>query len=708
MHQRRMFATLLYFACTCAGREQVDVHFSTGGGSITETRKYDAHRAVFAVSEYLKTKVGGCLSGGPAQEKEVSRIVLECAPSIFEIAADLLEDRAPDVEVRGDEVVGVLHLVKLLDVVGDRALLYGALAKATISDASFREEIQRHRDAPDVKLFMLQLLRDYAGRYDVHVRVCGGRATVCFDGEDTSGYCGSEERVEAVGAVRIFTGAVSRLMSVDRCALETMKSFLGAMDICELEMSGCYKLGASVVECIGDMASLQRLRISVKSHSTLRGLEHLKSLENLVELDISGSRPGGLSRFWPGRGCARNASLSAIGSLTGLKKLDIQSCRLKPGSLEHIKGLEHLTELSVCNNRLGRKDMRVIGSMGSLARLSVGYCELGPGSIEPLGGLGRLRELNASGNVLSGRDMSAIGKMKGLTLLDVGSCGLGPEDLEHLRGLGNLEEIDVSGSTLEKGSISVVGSMKGLRRLHMRDCRLGPGCFDQLGDLESLEELDISRTELGRDGMSAVGRMRGLVALKVGSCRLHPGSLEHLRGLEKISELDVSWNAVSTEDLAAIGDMAGLTRLNMYSCSLEAGGLLYIQRLGNIQSLNISCSRLSKGDMSVVGRMSNLRTLCMFRCDMELGSLVHIKDLANLTDLDVHCNKLSRDDMRAVGGMKGLARLDISSCRVELECLVYLRDLKSLESLDLSSVAVLESEEPILNMLRSRGVYVRT
>lgn len=259
--------------------------------------------------------------------------------------------------------------------------------------------------------------------------------------------------VESVNEININVNAMNIIMAYDEDALYSLKSFVQFMDIRRLNIDHC-KLDNAAIGCIGKMRG--HTGLSMRSNNCPRNLKYLRSMSNLIELDVSGSKlihadtpklkviSSRIIRELAQSPCiievARlgskktqktisdysnqvlDSSLPAIGSLENLKSLKMEGRGLEPGSLERIKGLQHIEELDVSMNRLCKGDMMVIGCMKALSRLNIGYCKTEPGSMVYLQNLEMLVDLRIAGNKLKMCDMMVIGNMKGLTALCIREC----------------------------------------------------------------------------------------------------------------------------------------------------------------------------------------------------------------------------------------------------------------------------------------------
>eukprot|EP00866_Antonospora_locustae_P000805 jgi/Antlo1/805/213 len=721
MSKMKVYTVFLCFLHMCVYGMQVVIRFRSSD-SKANTRQYDTDSMIFRVSEHLQAEVNKHVNRKNAENEKDREpdITLDCEATTFEITAAFLEGDVPKVHIKARDVADVLRLANSLGIADRRIRLYTQLAKATIVDEELMKEIHKYKDVQGINLFMLQLLRDFAGvvgktdKDGIDVRVSDNRATLCLQQEDTEGYCGSLESICEVDRIKICSGAINKLKSSERILLGLLSSFACVANVCELEIECMHgSIDTSMMMCVGRMESLEVLRICMNNHNKkLRGLKHLKELENLVELDISGcvfecTDNCSVSVLeCSGRIHARKSGLSEIAGLKRIKKLNIRNCKITPGNLRCLGELKTLEELDVSRNSLNRKDALFIRGMKKLTSLDLSYCELEPGNVKLLQEMRCLKELRVANNELSEEDLCAVGKMESLLSLDLRDCLLGPGCLVHLRDLACLEEILVSNNELDKSDLVVIGRMKSLRALTMCDCKLmEQDGLESLVNLRSLEQLYISRTRLGLDEVQTIGKIPSLKVLEVCCCGLQPESLTPLRSLGNLQALKVSLNILSKEDVSVIGNMAELTVLSLRECSLPEGSLVCIKNLRKIQSLDVSSNRLSQSDMIAISNMSSITRLEMCMGSVYVGSLKHLKDMENLRYLNLYRNKLCGDDIIAIACMKNLIELNISSCKVELERLGYICMSKSLKSLRVSNVIMVDKDYATLETF-SRNVYV--
>eukprot|EP00866_Antonospora_locustae_P001485 jgi/Antlo1/1485/478 len=500
MYRACMLAIFAVLVNASVDRERITIQFCDERGNDVEKKDYNVHRVVFKISAYLNKEADkNQCSMSECDEYDGQTIVrLACDSRVFDIVADLLDDRALDIEVRGKDVVDTLKLGDFLKVKDDKMKLCRNLARAVVNDTRLRAEIETQNDVPNIKLFVLELMRDHVGMDNVDVRVHGNRAIVCPSDERQCAEHGLRDRIGVVDEMRIWDSAMDTLLKSDKEFAETLGFYVRKMDIRTLELDHCM-LSEGIIRCIANMRCLTRLSMKELSNDVIHGLSSFQGLETLTELDISGNK-------------MNKRRLKKIRALASLKKLDIENCGLGSGwcwgsrsaDLRCIEGLEHLTVLNVSKNKLKRCDMHVIGRMLCLNELRVEHCSLKAGSIECIKNLENLKRLDVSGNRLSKKDIKAIGDIKGLERLRMSKCvwiscasmfTLNTRSFEYLKNQCSLTELDVSRTSLSTRDMVGIGKMKSLVKLDMEQCKIKPGSLVKLDGLDRLKELSILGTK---------------------------------------------------------------------------------------------------------------------------------------------------------------------------------------------------------------------
>eukprot|EP00866_Antonospora_locustae_P000362 jgi/Antlo1/362/694 len=437
-------------------------------------------------------------------------------------------------------------------------------------------------------------------------------------------------------------------------------------NLVELDILYNYHLSNEDWDTVGEMTRLERLNISHFNVEPGTTAQHIRKQKNsLVMLDVS---------------CSKDLSdedWKTVGEMTGLKKLKMRDCNVEPGTItKHMQSLKNnLVELDVSwNTNLSDEDWKTVGEMTGLKKLKMRDCNVKPGTIT--------KHMKKLKNNLVGQDVSwnrnisdedwkTVGEMTRLERLNISNCYIRAGTIaQHMQSLkNNLVELDVSWNrNISDEDWKTVGEMTRLERLNISNCYIRAGTIAQHMQSLNLVELDVSSSRnLSEEDWKTMGEMTSLKKLKMRDCNVKPGTItKHMQSLENnLMGLDVSYNRdLSDEDWKTVGEMTRLERLNISNCYIEAGTIAQHMQSLNLVELDVSCNYLSDEDWKTVGEMTGLKKLKMRDCNVEPGTITkHMQSLKNsLVKLDVSWNtNLSDEDWKTVGEITGLDGQDMIS-----------------------------------------------
>lgn len=214
------------------------------------------------------------------------------------------------------------------------------------------------------------------------------------------------------------------------------------------------------VKTFADLELLPYLTTLTIQDSTVDTLEHLSSLENLVILDLTGSK-------FPVE------ELSILTTMPNLTSLTLANCGLS--TIEGLSGAENLTYLDLSNNTL--RNLKVLTTMPALAELSLNHNAVT--DLSDLSGLENLAKLCISHNSISNlsplanctrlahlevdynnlTSLKGLESLTGLTVLSAANNDL--TDVSLLSGNTALEELNISSNTINDiTSLSTLTKLK--------------------------------------------------------------------------------------------------------------------------------------------------------------------------------------------------------------------------------------------------------
>lgn len=608
-----------------AGSTGISILFTDEIGHVLEENAYEANSKIFGIFNCLKSDTQSC------------SLKLVCERRAFDLAVNVLERPQEVCSVCADDISSMLYLAEHLALAGEhgKKVFYTRLAEITKPGEDFRKEIEKYKSAPSFGIYMLQLLRRYMDAYGLIVAVKNSKATICTKSKYKLNKYGSREVVDVVNGMKILKDAMHSLYLAGKDRLCMIKWFANMMDIRSLDLSKC-NMDIVLMECIRGIACLRSLSLRCCKIET----EHLNYLRDLslVELDISENRPYLAERFikkvrrliW--KETTQN-SLSVVGELRSVKKLNLADCGLMPGCLKQLEQLRPV-ELDVSGNTLGEDDMHVIGKMENLTKLGIKNCQLSPGRIAHLQKLTRLTDLEVALNALEETDLQVIGGIERLTKLSMVCCKMKPGSLEYIQGLVTLKELRVSilRGFLCRRDLLAIAKIRSLVMLDIGDFVTETEDIGCLWTLVNLEKLVVSKARLNIVDALGVSRIKNIRQLYIDSGEMESGCLEQLKYMQHLEELNVStaMHKLSKSDILSIKSIQSLKYLGITMCKLEEGCLEGLQGMRNLKVICFFRTKLSHSNVLAIEDMaSHLWCVRIRDCDIDSRDLrdLHVKVL---------------------------------------------------------------------------------
>jgi len=253
----------------------------------------------------------------------------------------------------------------------------------------------------------------------------------------------------------------------------------------------------------------------------------------IVELDLTGT--------W-----VSDADMAKVAQLRHLRKLDLSQTRISDSGLEHLKSLQNITDLNCYYaeyltedgiahlrnwkhlERLNLRGTRVtskvfdsLAKLTSLRSLDIAFTQVEDEGFDQLSALTKLEHLAIGGNRLSGAALPLLKLLPALVSLDVGGIQrvdsglwglpLTGENLALIGELKQLRSLSLAGATLADRGVDKPGNPEAERS------ELGD--LQKLADLVNLERLDLSRLPVTAEGLRPLARLPKLRELRLGQVK---------------------------------------------------------------------------------------------------------------------------------------------------------------------------------------------
>jgi len=341
---------------------------------------------------------------------------------------------------------------------------------------------------------------------------------------------------------------------------------------------------------VGGERSIEGFELGVAFDKRISELPPLGALSSLGVSRLSAA--GSVSRG------GQVTDISSIGTLKGLKSLDLSNCT----KLEDTSPLATLKNLETLKLSASAKLEKSSGLAGlkSLKSLDLSKC-------------GRLS------------DVSSLSSLKRLETLDLSGCEA-VEDISDLGGLKALQELDLS-NCVELGNISALGKLKGLQSLDLSGCQKLTD-ISPLVRLKDLEHLNLSILP-GRasklEDISVLAKLKSLRSLNLSYFKTLQ-NVSILGGLKNLQNLWLS-GCTALDDVSTLAGLRKLEKLDLSGCQALTE-ILDLGQLRNLRSLNLKgCAALS--EISHLAGLAKLDSLNLSGC----GNIRDLENLAGSTSL---------------------------------------------------------------------------
>ena len=312
-------------------------------------------------------------------------------------------------------------------------------------------------------------------------------------------------------------------------------------------------LADSDVSLVSAFPRLGRLSLS-HTRITDLGVQHLKSLKSLEELDVSF-----VQRF-------TDAGIASLLDMHKLRRLALRGTPVTSRILPAVAMLTELEDLDLSYTHVSDENFDELLALSKLRRLSIGGTRVTGAVLPLLRLLPELEELDLGGVqrvdsglwgfALSEANTVELAKLDKLRSLDLGGATLRDTALDRakrtsvdrremvqiakLGALTNLRKLDLSGLSASSFDLRFLKELEDLRELNLS---IAQGVDDEIAPtleaLPLLEVLHLSGSNVGDPTLEALGKFENLKRLSVGGTKVTAGSVERFRELRP--DCTVAW-----------------------------------------------------------------------------------------------------------------------------------------------------------------------
>ena len=363
---------------------------------------------------------------------------------------------------------------------------------------------------------------------------------------------------------------------------------------------------------------------------------------------------------------------SALGGLTGLKKLSLALNTLEGAIPSALGGLTSLQFLDLSDNYLNGSIPSMLGNLTNLSSLYLYDNDLSGRIPSSLGRMSRLANLHLDENELTGGIPSSLGDLTNLKSLSLDWNDLTGGIPSVLGGLSNLELLDLGHNDLTGNIPSTLGNLALLETLILEHNDLSGGLPSSLADLEHLSILQLSRNRRLSGPISYAFIDSNLKILLAGGTDLcSPPDSRFGRWLASLERRDISRCPTSEEDRATLvafynatdgPNWSSTSRINWLSTKrINEWSGVTVDGTGRVSVLEVGSGGLSGELPALLGNLANLKRLYLARNNLTGSIPSALGNLANLKDLYLHRNSLSGSIPSELGNLNNLDGLGLEN-----------------------------------------------
>ena len=457
--------------------------------------------------------------------------------------------------------------------------------------------------------------------------------------------------------------------------------------------------GDDDLKFLKDYPSVKLLLIESKM-ITDAGLEHVKPLKNLEELDLSLCH-GEADKSGKFSGGITNAGLATLKGIPTLKRVGLQATRVTDEAVDRLQrdlpkcriDFNYNDQILATMRRQGSSIIATVRQLGAVVEFDDGDkskpidLKLGTSDLA-LYYIGREKTLKsltlrgiftASGLV----HLSGLPELESLDMADpYGRRNIDPAGMRTLTSLSKLSSLDLSGNQIgdtdlqmlekltELKSLTVVGcpvTDRAIQRLKksLPDCEITHSndpllnaLLNHNGDLPAAVETAATNVEHDKDNEGKI------VGVEFRLARISDKGLAELKKLDELQWLHfVYCRSFTDEGIRNLGQMTKLKSLTISHASIGNRGVSRIAALAGLEKLDLSTNRvgarsgqyIDDGCMRDISALKKLTALSLRGTEISDTGLRRLESLAELKTLDI---RDTRD---------GLQRLKkrLPNCKVE-------------------------------------------
>jgi serine/threonine protein kinase/Leucine-rich repeat (LRR) protein len=381
------------------------------------------------------------------------------------------------------------------------------------------------------------------------------------------------------------------------------------------------------------------------------GLEHLKGLTNLTELDLRETH-------------VSDAGLEHVKGLSKLRVLMLKGTRVSDAGLMHLKGLSDLTELFLGHTGVKGDGLKHLEGLTNLTRISLEGTPVTDAGVVHLRGLINLTVLDLRDTAVSGAGLDYLTGLRKLRVFVLNGTRVSDAALAPLRWLTNLTQLDLGRTGVSGEGLKHLEGLTKLSDLRLNATAVTDSGMEHLKGLGNLTVLDLHGTAVSNAGLEHLKELGKLRVFVLNGTRVNDAGLMHLQGLTHLTELDLGQTRVSGAGLKHLEGLTKLSDLRLEATAATDSGVVHLKGLTNLTQLDLRETHVSDAGLEHLKGLNKLRFMCLNGTQVSNAGLVHLQGLTDLTELDLANTRVGDPGLRHLVGLSHLEHLDLTGTQI--------------------------------------------
>ncbi len=392
----------------------------------------------------------------------------------------------------------------------------------------------------------------------------------------------------------------------------TALTSIDSLTLAELELDAQAILALSQLT---GLRSLTLVRVAVPEKLDLAALEKL-ALREVALIDLPRESPlGQVLDMWPGSltratlagPWAAHDAMTQIAKAQSLEALELRDTRVSNFSLNQIKPLSRLRELTWSGDTFNDNSPLYFRDL-DIKRFTCDCPRFGDGGLHTLRHCESVEQLTLPRARVTGPGLAALAKLPALRELVLMDRDIGPQGLAALQLVPSLRRLELSGSAAAPTFVGL-GALGQLEQLRLHYLELDDQAAVEIGRLVALRDLDLAETQISDVGMA------------------------HFAALVNLRVLVLSHTRVTNRGLAALSGLAGLRQLHLDHTDVIDAAVTHLTPLVGLETLRLDHTLVTDGAIEQLLGLTALTRLDVSGTVITPEGLTRLETLPNLVEL---------------------------------------------------------------------------